>query len=59
MGNFDLKLLQYEESRVWDLPGGPTVKNLPFNSGNMGSIPGQGTMIPRVMEQIKPMCDDS
>ena len=29
-----------------DVPGGPAVKNLPCNEGDMGSIPGQGTKIP-------------
>jgi len=24
----------------WDLPGGPVVKNLPYNAADMGSIPG-------------------
>ena len=27
------------------LPGGPVIKNLPCNAGDMGSIPGQGTKI--------------
>ena len=26
-----------------DLPGGPVVKSLPSNAGNVGLIPGQGT----------------
>ena len=34
-------------NRRRDFPGGPVVKNLPSNAGNMGSIPGQGT---------KPVC---
>ena len=29
-----------------DLPGGPVVKTLPFNSGGVGSIPGPGAKIP-------------
>ena len=29
-----------------DFPGGPEVKNLPCNAGDMGSIPGWGTNIP-------------
>ena len=37
-------------------PGGPVVKNLPCNAGDVGSIPGQGTKIPHVTEQLKPMC---
>ena len=31
-----------------DFPGGPVVENLPFNAGDAGSIPGQGTKIPRL-----------
>ena len=27
---------------LWDFPGGPAVKNLPINRGDMGSIPGLG-----------------
>ena len=30
----------------WDFPGGPVVKNPPYNAGDVGSIPGQGTKIP-------------
>ena len=30
------------------------VKNLPCNAGDMGSIPGQGTKIPDVLEQLSP-----
>ena len=29
-----------------DFPGGPAVKNSPFNAGGMGPILGQGTKIP-------------
>ena len=29
-----------------DVPGGPVVKNLPFDAGDVGSIPGQGAKIP-------------
>ena len=39
------------------------VKNLPCNAGDSGSIPGQGTQIPHVSEQLRlcttttePMC---
>ena len=35
----------------WDSPGGPTVKNPPWNARDMGSIPGQGTKIPHATEQ--------
>ena len=33
-----------------DFPGGPVVKNLPSNAGDMGSIPVWGTKMP-----VKPM----
>ena len=29
-------------NRSWDFPGGPVIKNLPSNTGDMGSIPGLG-----------------
>ena len=35
-------------------PGGPVVKNLPSNAGDMGSIPGQGTKIPHAAGQLSP-----
>ena len=38
----------------WDFPGGPVVKNLPSNAGNMGSIPGQGTKISHAGGQLSP-----
>ena len=38
----------------WDFPGGPVVKNLPYNAGDAGSIPGQGTKIPRASGQLSP-----
>jgi len=35
-----------------DFPGGPLVKNLPSNAGDMGLIPGRGTKIPHAMRQL-------
>ena len=35
-----------------DFPNGPMVKNLPSSIGNTGSIPGLGTKIPYVPEQL-------
>ena len=35
-----------------DIPGGPVVKNLPSNAGDIGSIPGQGTKIPHAVGQL-------
>ena len=37
-----------------DFPGGPVVKNLPYNAGHVGSIPGQGTKIPHAVRQLSP-----
>ena len=37
-----------------DFLGGPGVKNSPPNVGDMGLIPGWGTMIPHAMEQLSP-----
>ena len=35
-----------------DFPHGPVIKNLPFNAGDAGSIPGWGIKIPHVIEQL-------
>ena len=35
-----------------DFPGGPVVKNLPCNAGDLGSIPGWSTKIPCATEQL-------
>ena len=34
-------------------PGGSVVKNLPYCAGDVGSIPGQGTGLPRAVEQLR------
>ena len=40
-----------ESMSEWgDFPGGPAVKNPPFNAGDTGSITGQGTKIPYAVE---------
>ena len=43
-----------EKQKEQDFPGGPEVKNLPSNAGNMGLIPDQGTKIPHAMGQLSP-----
>ena len=35
-----------------DFPDGPVVRNLPCNAGDLSSIPGQGTRIPRAAGQL-------
>ena len=39
---------------IWDIPGGPEVKNLQANAGDTGSIPGQETKIPHGAWQLSP-----
>ena len=39
-------------SELRDFPGGPVVKNLPSNPGDMGWIPGRGTKIPHASGQL-------
>ena len=41
-----------EKQKEQGFPGGPVVKNLPSNSGGMGSTPGRGTKIPRAEGQL-------
>ena len=42
------------KTTVSNFPGGPVVKNLPSNARDAGSIPGQGTRIPRAAGQLSP-----
>ena len=37
-----------------DFPGGPVVKDLPFNAGEVDLNAGQGTKIPHASVQLKP-----
>ena len=54
--HFPLKNLQWEKKKKrtysGDFPGGPVVKNPPFNAGNLGWIPGLGTKIPHALGQL-------
>ena len=43
-----------KNSEIGDFPSGPVVKNLPYNAGDVGSIPGQGTKIPHAVGQLNP-----
>ena len=43
-----------KKCKLGDFLGGPGVKNSPPNVGDMGLIPGWGTMIPYAMEQLSP-----
>ena len=42
------------KSPLRDFPYGPVVKNLPSNTGDLGSIPGQGTKIAHAAGQLSP-----
>ena len=37
-----------------DIPGGPVVKNLPCNAGDVGLIPGRATRNPHAVGQLTP-----
>lgn len=43
-----------EENDCWDVPGGTVDKNLPDNTGDAGSIAGQGMTIPHATRQLNP-----
>ena len=50
-----MKLGRIKTGSSWDFLGGPEVKNLPHNAGDVGLIPGQGTKIQlHDIEQPKP-----
>ena len=36
----------YSKTKNGDFYGGPVIKNLPYNAGVVGSIPGRGAKIP-------------
>ena len=38
--------------KFWDFPGGPVVENPPYNAGDIGLVPGQGTKIPHAAGQL-------
>ena len=47
-----MKWFRKTESKDRDFPGGPVVKNLPSNAGDVDSIPAQGTKIPHATEKL-------
>ena len=46
--------LSMRKPKCWDFPGGPLVKNPPYNAGDVGLIPGQGTEILHAVGQLSP-----
>ena len=47
-----LTLMIASKVELGGFPGVPVVKNLPANTGDMGSIPGWGTKIPHAGGQL-------
>ena len=47
-------LLSHKNKWKQDSPGGPVVKSLPANAGNVGLTPDQGAKIPDAMVQLSP-----
>ena len=45
----------YTRLKNRDFPGGPVVKNLPCNAGDVGSIPDRGAKASHAAEQLSPM----
>ena len=39
----------FKGRKIWDFLGGPVVKNLSSNAGDVGSIPGWGTKVPNAL----------
>ena len=60
MDKFDIiqakkqNIIMPKNTNPGDFPGGPVVKNPPYNEGDASSIPGQGTKIPHAMGQLSP-----
>ena len=42
-----------QNSLCWEFPSGPVVRHRAFSVVGLGSIPGQGTKIPKVMQPGK------
>ena len=40
------------KTKLGHFSGGPGVKNPPYNTGDVGSIPGQGSKIPHAAGQL-------
>ena len=50
----DLQSSGSKQGYCGDFPGGPVIKNPPYNAGDAALIPGQGTKIPRATEKLSP-----
>ena len=53
-GALDPSSLAPIKSWLGDFPGSPVVKNPSYNTGDAGSIPGQGTKSPHATGQLSP-----
>ena len=52
--NFEERREYIKHSLPRDFSGGPVVKTLPFNAGDVGAAPGRGTDIPQTKGQLSP-----
>ena len=50
--SLSLTLMIASKVELGDFPGVPVVKNLPANTGDIGSIPCRGTKIPHARGQL-------
>ena len=48
-----LLAMVFKNTKPWDSPGGPSVKNPPCNTGDVGSVCGQGTKILHTAEPVE------
>ena len=51
---FALFVIFFFKAKLRDFPGGLVVKNLPFNGGDVGLIPGRETKIPHALGRLRP-----
>ena len=56
MPSWAISTLWVKVSCFGNFPGGPVVKNPPCNAGDVGSVPGQGTEIPRGGGLVAKLC---
>ena len=52
LNGYEFEQTPKEREKDREIPSGPVVKSLPFNAGDMGSIPGQRSKIPHALGQI-------
>ena len=51
-GFIEVEFTYKKNHHLRDFPGGPVVKNRPYNAGDSGLIPGRGTKITHAEQQL-------